>query len=109
MCVQYIVHLAISLCVFVRVCVQYIGYKPGGGGGGVGGGGGGGHHCLYCMCKPGGVYKNNLVISRAYEEKRACNSQCILCMRHNTDESAGYAIFSQPPTREIASIGEKKA
>ncbi len=24
-----------------------------------------------------------------------------------TDESAGYAIFSQSPTREIASIGEK--
>ncbi len=32
-----------------------------------------------------------------------------LCMRHNTDESAGYAIFSQPHTREIASIGEKTA
>ncbi len=31
---------------------------------------------------------------RAYEEKRACNSQCILCMRHIIDESAGYAIFS---------------
>ncbi len=29
----------------------------------------------------------------------------ILCMRHITDESA--AIFSQPPTREIASIREK--
>ncbi len=46
---------------------------------------------------------------RAYEEKRACNLQCILCMRHITDESAGYTIFSQPPTWEIASIREKTA
>ncbi len=34
------------------------------------------------------------VLPRAYKEKRACNSQCILCMRRITDESAGYAIFS---------------
>ncbi len=34
--------------------------------------------------------------------------QCMLCMRHIIDESAGYAIFSQPPTKEIASIGGKK-
>ena len=39
------------------------------------------------------------IVSRAYEEKRACNSQCKLRMRQKTDESAGYAIFSQPPTR----------
>ncbi len=36
-----------------------------------------------------------MVVSRAHEEKRACNSQCMLCMRHIIDESAGYAIFSQ--------------
>ncbi len=36
------------------------------------------------------------VLSRAYKEKRACNSQC---MRRIIDESAGYAIFSQQPTR----------
>ncbi len=47
------------------------------------------------------------IVSRAYEEKRACNSQCILCMRHITDESAGYTIFSQLPTREIDSIRQK--
>ena len=34
------------------------------------------------------------ILSRVYKEKRACNSQYILCMRHITDESAGYAIFS---------------
>ncbi len=37
----------------------------------------------------------------AYKEKRACNSQCILCMHQIVDESAGYAIFSQPRTKEI--------
>ncbi len=40
----------------------------------------------------------NSVLPRACEGKRACNSQCILRMRHIIDESAGYAIFSQPPT-----------
>ncbi len=40
------------------------------------------------------------LIPRAYEEKRACNSQCILCSRQKTDESAGYTIFSQPPIRK---------
>ena len=33
------------------------------------------------------------VVPRAYE-KRACNLQCVLCMRRIIDESAGYAIFS---------------
>ncbi len=42
------------------------------------------------------------VVSRAYEEKRACNSQCKLRMHQIIDESAGYAIlFSQPRTKEI--------
>ena len=36
-------------------------------------------------------------LSRAYKEKRACNLQCILCMRRIIDESAG---FNQQSTRE---------
>ena len=40
-------------------------------------------------------------IPRAYEEKRACNSLCMLCMHHIIDESAGYAIFSEAPTRKL--------
>ncbi len=41
------------------------------------------------------------IAPRAYEKKRACNSQCILCMHQIVDESAGYAIFSQPRTKEV--------
>ncbi len=41
-----------------------------------------------------------IIIPRAYKEKRACKSQCILCMHQIVDESAGYAIF-QPCTKEI--------
>ncbi len=34
------------------------------------------------------VQQERIVI--AYKEKRACNSQCILCMHQIVDESAGY-------------------
>ena len=59
-------------------------------------------HPRATLCCVSQKYKNSyssvplnvMILARAYEEKRACNSQRILCMRHIIDEPAGYAILA---------------
>ena len=43
------------------------------------------------------IPKLHNILPRAYEEKRASKSQCILCSRQITNESAGYTVLANHP------------